>query len=129
MISSMPAAIRKLPHKNVFGCKIRSALTRVITPLIITPVLLKCHLLNSVNISVFPAAIAQPCLRPMKTATNISTLLTTFEIITNSFKFYQINIPPDASMRCALTHLASSLHRKATTLPISSALPTRPSAV
>ena len=38
-------------------------------------------------------------------------------------------IPPVTSIFCPLIHLASSVHKKATTLPISSACPTRPSGV
>lgn len=37
--------------------------------------------------------------------------------------------PPETSMRCALTHFASSEQRNATTEPISSGKPTLPSAV
>jgi hypothetical protein len=43
-------------------------------------------------------------------------------------KFYSI-IPPETSMRWALIHLASSVHKKATTPPISSGIPVRPKAV
>ncbi len=38
-------------------------------------------------------------------------------------------IPPETSILCPFTHLASSEHKKATTLPMSSAFPTRPKAV
>ena len=38
-------------------------------------------------------------------------------------------IPPETSMRCAFTQRASSVHKKATTPPISSGNPTLPKAV
>jgi hypothetical protein len=43
----------------------------------------------------------------------------------SNYKF----VPPETSMRCALTQRASSVHKKATTPPISSGKPTLPNAV
>jgi len=80
-MSSMVAAMIKLPHRNVFGKTIRRELTRVTTPKTMTPVLVRFHLPNMASISAFPVTIAQPCLSPMNTATKISTVLIILKII------------------------------------------------
>ena len=43
----------------------------------------------------------------------------------SNYKF----IPPETSIRCPLTHFESSVHKNATTLPISSAFATLPNGV
>ena len=55
-------------------------------------------------------------------------LAMTLRIFKNIKIFYNI-IPPETSIRCAFTQRASSVHKKATTPPISSGKPTLPKAV
>ncbi len=47
----------------------------------------------------------------------------------NRFENYYKDTPPETSILYPFIHFASSVQRKATTLPMSSAFPTRPSAV
>lgn len=86
IIISIPAAIRKFPHTNVFGKRINIDANKVTAPLIITAFLLKFHLPNISSISGFAVSIFHPCLAPINTANKINAELRIFKIIIFKFK-------------------------------------------
>ncbi|MNL33543.1 hypothetical protein D3C87_1554600 [compost metagenome] len=89
IIIKIPAAIKRFPQTNVLGNKIIRAAMIVIAPFTITVVLEKFHLLNISNISGLPESIAQPCFKPMNTATRIRMELIIFNIIKPVFFYHK----------------------------------------
>lgn len=123
IIIRIPAAIRKFPHINVFGKTINSAATMVTMPFIANVVLLKPHFPNISIICGLPINIAEPCFRPINTATRMSIELMILPYIVLDFKmnngqpnryptsrpllFYLVVYPPFAKMVCPVIHQPS----------------------